>query len=322
MSHGEKARTVIWMVLNAVSSVSIIYVNKILFRNHSFVYGTLLTAIHFFITAIGLFICEKTGVFKAKRLPFIKILPLCMSFCGFVALTNLSLLYNSIGFYQLIKVLTTPMIVVIQSLFYNKTFSIKVKLSLTLICVGVILATVSDASASLLGTVTALSALVVTSMYQIWVGSKQTELCCDSFQLLYNQAPLSAVLLLPIAYFSDHLGSTFYAPCWSTNVLILSSGFLAFLVNLSTFFVISRTSPVTYNVLGHFKLCVVLSLGYIFFSEEMSLRIFTGIVMVVFGVFWYTHLRMQDENTERSSPRLEVMVEEDHDGDMSGVKSV
>ncbi|KAG5480625.1 hypothetical protein LSCM1_06329 [Leishmania martiniquensis] len=314
----EQGRIIFCLCLNAFSSIAIVYTNKVIFKQHAFEYGTLLTAIHFFITALGLFVCRLMGVFEPKRLPIIKILPLCLGFCGFVALTNVSLVYNSVGFYQLIKVLTTPMLVIIQTLFYQKTFSTKVKLSLTVTCIGVGLATVSDASATLAGTLVALSALLITCMYQIWVGTKQSELRCDSFQLLYNQAPLSCLMLLPVAYFADDLPNKYFAPCGPTIFLIAFSGFLAFFVNISIFLVIGKTSPVTYNVLGHFKLCVILSLGFLFFDDEMNLRILIGIVTTLLGVFWYTYVSMQEK--EKEAAIIQVRHEEEHmdDSDSNG----
>jgi solute carrier family 35 protein E3 len=42
---------------------------------------------------------------------------------------------------------------------------------------------------------------------------------------------------------------------------IALSSALSFGVNLSIFLVIGKTSPIAYNVLGHFKLCVVLISG-------------------------------------------------------------
>jgi len=42
------------------------------------------------------------------------VLPITVCFCAFVVFNNLSLQYNSVGFYQLMKVLTTPIVVVLQ----------------------------------------------------------------------------------------------------------------------------------------------------------------------------------------------------------------
>ena len=57
-------------------------------------------------------------------------IPLSLSFCGFVAFTNLSLETNSVGTYQIIKTMTTPCIMMIQSQFYGKSYSTQVKLTM------------------------------------------------------------------------------------------------------------------------------------------------------------------------------------------------
>jgi solute carrier family 35, member E3 len=317
-------RTAFYLALNAFSSIAIVYTNKVVFKYQGFQYGTLLTVIHFAITTLGLLICRLAGVFEPKKIEIVKILPLCLSFCGFVALTNMSLVYNTIGFYQLIKVLTTPLLVIIQTLFYHKTFSTKVKLSLTITCIGVAIATGSDSQANLFGTFVALSALLVTCMYQIWVGTKQSELQCNSFQLLYYQAPISCLMLTPIAYFSDNLAETYYTPCFETVCWIIFSGILAFLVNISIFLVIGKTSPVTYNVLGHFKLCVILSLGFLAFGDNINLRVLAGIVCTLIGVFWYTNLKMEEsakakEETEKAELKTVEVANENGGGDEKGV---
>lgn len=316
-------KTAFYLALNAVSSIGIVYTNKVIFKVQNFPYGTLLTVIHFAITTLGLFACHMTGVFEPKRIEVLKIIPLCLSFCGFVALTNMSLVYNTVGFYQLIKVLTTPLLVIIQSLFYQKTFSIKVKLALTITCIGVTVATVSDSEANFFGTLVALLALLVTCMYQIWVGTKQSELQCNSFQLLYYQAPISCVMLIPISFFSDNLANTYYAPCTETVCWVIFSGVLAFLVNISIFLVIGKTSPVTYNVLGHFKLCVILSLGFLAFGDEFNLRVLAGILMTLCGIFWYTNLKMEEnakvkEESEKTVPKtVEVLDESEPEDKMA-----
>jgi solute carrier family 35, member E3 len=297
LSAGEdfatKFRVPFYLALNACSSIGIVFTNKVVFQVYNFKYGTLLTFIHFIFTFVGLEICRQCGMFELKRIDLKKILPLCVSFCGFVALTNLSLVYNSVGFYQLMKVLTTPIIVVIQTLFYNETFSTNIKLSLALTCVGVAIATVTDSEANLIGTLVAISALLVTCMYQIWVGTKQKELECSSYQLLYWQAPISAVILVPVIPLLDDLSTLSEWPSSDATAAIIISSLLAFLVNLSIFLVIGKTSPVTYNVLGHFKLTIILTLGFIVFNAPVDYRNITGVLVTLSGVFWYTHIKTQ-----------------------------
>ncbi|XP_009949923.1 PREDICTED: solute carrier family 35 member E3-like, partial [Leptosomus discolor] len=89
-----------------------------------------LTLVHFAITWLGLYLCQALGAFSPKSLQPSQVLPLALSFCGFVVFTNLSLQSNTIGTYQLAKAMTTPVIVLIQSLAYGKTFPLRIKLTL------------------------------------------------------------------------------------------------------------------------------------------------------------------------------------------------
>ena len=286
-----RLRIPFYLFLNFASSVGIVSANKVVFQIYKFRYGTLLTLIHFIFTFLGLEICRQMKMFEYKSVEIKRILPLCVSFCGFVALTNLSLVYNSVGFYQLMKVLTTPLLVVIQTFFYGETFSFRIKLSLSVICVGVGVATITDSEANFFGTMIASSALLITVMYQIWVGTKQKELECNGYQLLYYQAPLSALLLIPLVPLFDNLSTLTTFPDTETVAGILLTSILAFLVNLSIFLVIGTTSPITYNVLGHCKLTVILITGFTVFGSPIDARNITGIILTLSGVIWYTYIK-------------------------------
>lgn len=125
------------LIFNICCSILIVIVNKWIYTHYGFPNITL-TSIHFMCTTVGLLICQQFGLFSPKSLPILSMLPLCLSFCGFVVFTNLSLQVNTVGTYQLCKTMTTPCIIVIQTYFYQKTFSWKVKLTLVSDVVGCI----------------------------------------------------------------------------------------------------------------------------------------------------------------------------------------
>lgn len=314
MAEDSQLTIILCLALNLFSSVGIVFTNKLVFKVYSFPYGTTLTIFHFFATFLGLLVCLKFHVFEFKRISIKKVLPLCFSFCGFVVLTNVSLVSNTVGFYQLMKVLTTPFLVVIQTLFYAQNFSKSIVASLAVICVGVVVATCSDTQANLFGTLVALSAVLVTCMYQIWVGTKQKELGCNGYQLLFYQAPLSGLMLIPVAMVTEDYMTNMYMPTGGAIAAICMTGALAFLVNLSIFLVIGKTSPITYNVLGHTKLCIILSLGFVFFNDPLNAKMIFGIVLTVAGVFWYTYLKQEEQRVRQlieSTNVREVMSRED-----------
>ena len=121
------------------------------------------------------------GVFEYKKIELRAVLPMCVCFSLYITLTNLSLLYNSVNFSQLVKILTTPLMVFVQRTYYGQRFPIQIQCSLVLICLGVALSSAKDAEANVVGT---LSALGATVRYQIDVGEKQTEMQCRLHCLL------------------------------------------------------------------------------------------------------------------------------------------
>ncbi|MEJ1277237.1 hypothetical protein NN561_008150 [Cricetulus griseus] len=117
------------LLFNLLVSICIVFLNKWIYVHHGFP-NMSLTLVHFVVTWLGLYICQKMDIFAPKSLPLSKILLLALSFCGFVVFTNLSLQNNTIGTYQLAKAMTTPVIIAIQTFWYQKSFSIRIQLTL------------------------------------------------------------------------------------------------------------------------------------------------------------------------------------------------
>uniref|UniRef100_A0A672Q6T6 Solute carrier family 35 member E3-like n=1 Tax=Sinocyclocheilus grahami TaxID=75366 RepID=A0A672Q6T6_SINGR len=160
------SRIIAGLLVNLLSSICIVFINKWIYVHYGFPNMTM-TLIHFVVTWLGLFMCQKMDIFSPKSLRPSKIILLALSFCGFVVFTNLSLQSNTIGTYQLAKVMTTPVIIVIQTLHYRKTFSTKIKLTLVPITLGVILNSYYDVKFNLLGMSFATLGVFVTSLYQV-----------------------------------------------------------------------------------------------------------------------------------------------------------
>jgi len=298
------------LALNLFSSLSIVFVNKWLFLYTKFPSVTL-TLINFIGTSFGLYICLALGLFKRKSVALRDVLPLAASFCGFVVFTNLSLKYNTVGTYQLLKVLTTPVILFLQFHWYNKLSSRYVLLSLIPVFIGVTLNSIYDLKFSGIGTTWALAGVMTTSIYQILVGQKQKELGLDSMQLLSYQAPLSSAMLICLLPFIEPPFSEggLFATEWSSHGvgLVCLSTLAAFSVNFTIYWIIGNTSPITYNFFGHFKFCATLLGGSILFSDHLQINQYLGIFLTLSGVFSYSHLKMKERaaNQPLRSDKLE-----------------
>jgi solute carrier family 35 protein E3 len=119
------------LTLNVFLSILIVLLNKWIYTHHSFPNVTM-TWLHFVFTTVCVSACHKLDIFYRKALPLRQMLPLSLTFCGFVVFTNLSLQMNTVGTYQMFKMLTTPLVVTIQAVLYKRHFPPRVLL--TLVC--------------------------------------------------------------------------------------------------------------------------------------------------------------------------------------------
>ncbi|CAO2582253.1 Solute carrier family 35 member E3, partial [Lemmus lemmus] len=261
------------LLFNLLVSICIVFLNKWIYVHHGFP-NMSLTLVHFVVTWLGLYICQKLDIFAPKSLPLSKLLLLALSFCGFVVFTNLSLQNNTIGTYQLAKAMTTPVIIAIQTFWYQKSFSLRIQLTMIPITVGVILNSYYDVKFHALGMVFAVLGVLVTSLYQVWVGAKQHELQVNSMQLLYYQAPMSsAMLLVAVPVFEPVFGEGGIFGPWSISALV---------------------SP------DCFGFCITLCGGYVLFKDPLSVNQGLGILCTLFGILAYTHFKLSEQEGSKS----------------------
>lgn len=160
------SRTVFFLSFNLLCSVIIVLLNKWVYVNIGFPNLTL-TLLHFVTTFFGLCVCERFNIFQVKVVPIREVFLLASTFCGFVIFTNLSLQHNTVGTFQIAKVMTTPAVIMIQMLFYRKSFTFLIKCTLIPIALGVIMNFYYDIKFNYLGTLYAILGVLVTSLYQV-----------------------------------------------------------------------------------------------------------------------------------------------------------
>ncbi|GAB0494615.1 hypothetical protein MMPV_005909 [Pyropia vietnamensis] len=300
-------KTAAAMALNFLSSTGIVVTNKLAMDRYGFRFATTLTLFHFLATYVLLLLAAAVGVFEKKVLPLRETAKLAAGSMGFVVLTNLSLQHNSVGFYQVMKVMTTPTVVVIEALVYAKVLDWGLRAALVPVCLGVVATAATDFRLNAVGAAYAIAGVLVTSFYQIGAGTLQRSLDCSALQLQLYTAPLSAAFIIPFVPLLDNWMPSSPDSIWkyefgvgNVSVLVLT-GVLAFLVNVSIFLVIGRSSAVSYNTLGHFKTCFILASDFVFFNRPLNVRSAAGILMTMGGVFWYTHLKLDKARREQEA---------------------
>jgi solute carrier family 35 protein E3 len=280
------------LLLNVVSSVGVIFVNKsLVFGAARYHFGTALTIIHFLVTFLGCLFFARIQFFEIKRLPLRKVVSISLAFCGYVVFNNLSLLTNSVSVYQTSKILCTPVIVCIEY-FHGKRETRETLLALCPVCIGVFITVYTDSDVNVVGTFWAVLAIVANSFYTVWGKTKQVELSVSPMQLLTYQAPLSALFLL-FALPVDGLKelAAFEYNQFALFAIGLSCVF-AFGVNFSFFLFVRQTSPLTMNVVGYLKTCLVFLGGFLLATTVATPQNVAGILITMAGLAMYMKAKM------------------------------
>ncbi|KAF3644804.1 hypothetical protein T459_18420 [Capsicum annuum] len=302
------------LTLSVVSSVSIVICNKALISTLGFTFATTLTSWHLLVTFCSLHVARWMRFFEHKPFDPKAVMGFGILNGSSIGLLNLSLGFNSVGFYQMTKLAIIPCTVLLETLFFRKRFSRNIQLALTVLLFGVGIATVTDLQLNLLGSVLSLFAIVTTCIAQIMTNTIQKKFKVSSTQLLYQSCPYQSIILFIVGPFLDGLltNQNVFAYNYTPNVLafIVLSCLISVSVNFSTFLVIGKTSPVTYQVLGHLKTCLVLAFGYVLLRDPFSWRNILGIFIAMLGMILYSYcctIESQQKSIEAASLLSQVL---------------
>nr|XP_036578229.1 uncharacterized protein CTRU02_11729 [Colletotrichum truncatum]KAF6785430.1 integral membrane protein [Colletotrichum truncatum] len=286
---------VVWMVVNTLATIGIVFTNKAIFSDPQWKLCQLTFAsFHFLVTFLTLHILSRPtfAYFTPRRAAIKDLLPLSIAMCLNVILPNLSLAFSSVTFYQIARILLTPTVALMNFILYKATLPRNAIMALIPACLGVGMVSYYDSlptnddkikATSGLGVFFAFSGIFASSLYTVWIASYHRKLQMSSMQLLYNQAPIASFMLLYVIPFVD----TF--PDWMTVpgnrwLMIAMSGAFASLINISQFFIIAQTGPVSSTVVGHLKTCTIVALGWMVSGRAIGDKSIMGVFVAIGGI--------------------------------------
>lgn len=220
--------------------------------------------------------------------------------CLNVVLPNLSLAFSTVTVYQLCRVLLTPMTAIINFILYRATIPQNACLALIPVCVGVGLTSYYDiqpssvpatsksttpaiSTTSTIGVIFALCGVCASSVYTVLIGSYHKKLSMNSSQLLFNQAPISSIMLLFAVPLVDHIPVLSDVPQYRWLMILMSGGF-ASLINISQFFIINGSGPVSSTVVGHLKTVSIVAIGWAVSGKALTDKSALGVLMTIMGI--------------------------------------
>ncbi|XP_042498518.1 nucleotide-sugar uncharacterized transporter 2-like [Macadamia integrifolia] len=294
------------LLFNFLVSVGIILMNKLVLGKVGFNYPIFLTFIHYTLSWLLMAILNTLSLLPApppsKSTPFSSLLALGMVMSLSNGLANVSLKFNSIGFYQMAKIAVTPTIVLAEFLLFRKTVSFQKVLALTVVSIGVAVATVTDLQFHFFGACVALAWIVPSAVNKILWSNLQQQENWTALALMWKTTPITLFFLVALMPWLDPPGVLSFDWTFSNTSVILMSAVLGFLLQWSGALALGATSATTHVVLGQFKTCVILLGGFLLFGSNPGTVSLCGAITALAGMSVYTYLNLQPQ-TNKICPR-------------------
>lgn len=304
--HAHLAKTALAVALWFVANGCTVLGNKWVFQREAFHFPLALTAIHFAVQAVLSY--AAVDVFGATaRVPFAppsdywrKCAPVALVFCANIVAGNVSLRLVPVSFMQTVKSATPAATALMQLLLTGKRLTPLALLSLVPVVGGVALASFAEVSFDAFGFAAALlSCFLTATKFVLSAEMLHGRYQFNPIQLLYYMAPPSAALLLPLAVAFEGAGvAQWHAAAEANGVafpmaLPLLSGVFSFLLNVSMFAVLARTSSVSLCVCGNLKVVLVIWLSIVVFRNPVGVASMCGSLVAVAGCTWYGLVRQK-----------------------------
>jgi solute carrier family 35 protein E3 len=305
-----------WIIGSILSSTTVIILNKYVMDTYEFKCVTFLTSYHFFMTWLLLEIMCRLELFvRAIHIFQFERWVMGATGVGAVVFMNMNLRLNSVGFYQLSKLCTIPMIVVYNYFIEHKSTPLATLCSLACLLLGLELFSVNDVQLNLAGSIIAVIAVVCVAVFQSKTGSKQKQYSVSPLALQHATAVPQFVVAFLTAVAVETSGEMAiwkHSFCATEIFLILLSGCIAVSVNVCSFGLIGKTSAIAYQVVGHVKSILIFVFGLVMFparneeTRDQFTKKIVGLVIAMVGVITYSWLEMREKEANK---RLEAVAD-------------
>ncbi|RVW76694.1 Nucleotide-sugar uncharacterized transporter 2 [Vitis vinifera] len=297
------------LTFNFLVSVGIILMNKLVLGRVGFNYPIFLTFIHYTLSWLLMAILNALSMLPAappsKSTPFSSLLSLGIVMSLSNGLANVSLKYNSVGFYQMAKIAVTPTIVLAEFILFAKRVSCQKVLALTVVSIGVAVATVTDLQFHFFGACIALAWIIPSAVNKILWSNLQQQENWTALALMWKTTPITLFFLVTLMPWLDPPGILSFGWNLNNTLAILMSAVLGFLLQWSGALALGATSATTHVVLGQFKTCVILLGGFFLFGSNPGTISICGATTALAGMSVYTYLNLlkPQQLPNKTSPR-------------------
>ncbi|KAB5585183.1 triose-phosphate transporter [Coniochaeta sp. 2T2.1] len=285
------------------SNLTILF-NKWLIDTAGFRYPVILTCWHLvFATGATQLLARTTtlldsrhGVGMIGRTYLRAVVPIGVLYSGSLVCSNLVYLYLSVAFIQMLKA-AAPVAVLFASWAWGlKEPSWRAFLNISLIVFGVVLASLAEVEFVWLGFIFQLGGIIFEAVRIIMIegllkGEGNVELRrMDPLVSLYYYAPVCAAMNCVVALLTE--ASKFdVSDIFSTGLLVLLlNATVAFMLNVSSVFLIGRTSGLVLTLTGIIKNVVLIFASILIWRTRITALQWVGYTIAIGGLLVYSEL--------------------------------
>lgn len=204
----------------------------------------------------------------------------------------------SVPFHQIMRSTSPVFTVLIYRFAYSRTYSRNTYLSLIPVVLGVGLATYGDYYFTVLGFNLTVLGVLLSSLKTIVSNRLMTgSLALPALEILLRMSPLAAIQSLGYAIGTGE-ASAFLAWVRSGHLTpeyglaLAGNGFLAFLLNVSSFYSNKLAGALTVTVCANLKQCLTVLLGILFFDVHVGIWNGVGMVVTLLGAAMYSKVEL------------------------------
>ncbi|KAK0634854.1 triose-phosphate transporter family-domain-containing protein [Bombardia bombarda] len=284
---------IVWISLSS----SVILFNKWILSTLHFEFPVILTTYHLaFATLMTQILARYTSLLDGRktvkmtgRVYLRAIVPIGFFFSLSLICGNLTYLYLSVAFIQMLKA-TTPVAVLIASWSLGVSQpNLKVFLNVSVIVVGVVIASFGEIKFVWIGVIYQIAGIVFEALRLTMVQRllSSAEYKMDPLVSLYYFAPVCAAMNFTVALFWE------IPKCGMDDVYrvglftLFLNGLCAFLLNVSVVFLIGKTSSLVLTLCGVLKDVMLVVASMVIWGTQVSGLQFFGYSIALGGMVYY-----------------------------------
>lgn len=295
-------KTLGYILFMYVFSISLTFYNKWMLKR--FHYPLSVSVVHyalvFVIAAVLRFLweikTEKQRIILPWPVYLKRVLPTAMACALDIGFSNWSLMFITISLYTMTKSTSIIFILMFALAFGLEQWNFSLVAIILLIASGLFLFTFESTEFNAEGFLLCLAASALSglrwTLAQILTQKQELGLH-NPLDALYHLQPFMTLTLIPLAFYIEGQKlavspKLFNAPdshtVWVTVSMVMFGCFLAFMISVAEFLLLSHTSGLTLSISGIFKEICTLSLATEFAGDKMTTVNFFGLVLCLIGI--------------------------------------